>query len=173
VHVLNDQLPARKGSIVNLLLGKSRPAIVSDLVLLLARIGLGVVLVSHGWQKLNDQGVGATGDGFASMGIPLPDAAAYFATSVELVGGALLVVGLLTPVVGVLVFANMAGAAWYAHRGTEVFASAGGWELVAMIGLLAFALAVTGAGRISLDHVIASGRRPDVIRAEQPLAPTA
>ena len=65
--------------------------------------------------------------------------------------------GLLTPVAGLLVVGQMAGAFWFVHRGTEVMASAGGWELVGVIGFLALVLAATGAGRISLDALI--GRR--------------
>jgi putative oxidoreductase len=81
----------------------------TDLALLLARLGLGGVLIAHGWQKYDEQGLSGTAAGFEAMGIPLPDAAAYFATGVELVGGAMLLVGLLTPLVGLLVVGNMAG----------------------------------------------------------------
>lgn len=55
----------------------------SDLALLLARLGLGGVLMAHGWQKLDEQGVSGTAAGFEGMGIPLPGLAAYFATYVE------------------------------------------------------------------------------------------
>ena len=70
------------------------------------------------------------------MGIPAPEAAAWFATYVELAGGVLLIAGLLTPLVGLLVAGNMAGAAWFAHRDAGVLADGGGWELVGVIGLL-------------------------------------
>lgn len=132
------------------------PAPLRDVALLLARIGLGVVLLTHGLDKL-DQGFGTTADGFAAMGIPAPEAAAAYALVAEIGGGALLVVGLLTPLAGLLVVGQMAGAFWFVHRGTEVLSSAGGWELVGVIGFLALVLAATGAGRISLDALI--GRR--------------
>ena len=132
------------------LLTKTVSTPVQDLALLAARVLLGVVLIAHGWQKL-DQGIQGTATGFDSMGIPAPLAAAYFATFVELVGGALLVLGLFTRLVGVLVVGNMLGAFWFTHRGTEVFVNEGGWELVAMIGALALGLVAVGAGRISVD----------------------
>ncbi len=132
------------------------PAPVRDIALLLARLGLGVVLLSHGLDKL-DQGFGATRDGFDAMGIPLPEAAAAFALVAEIGGGALLILGLLTPLAGILVVAQMAGAFWFAHRGTEVMAAEGGWELVGVIAFLALVLAATGAGRISVDALL--GRR--------------
>lgn len=132
------------------------PAPVRDIALLLARLGLGVVLLSHGLDKL-DQGFGATRDGLDAMGIPLPEAAAAFALVAEIGGGALLILGLLTPLAGILVVAQMAGAFWFAHRGTEVMAAEGGWELVGVIAFLALVLAATGAGRISVDALL--GRR--------------
>jgi putative oxidoreductase len=141
----------------------------TDIALLLARVGLGGILMAHGWQKLDEQGISGTAEGFDAMGIPLPEAAAYFATYVELVGGALLIAGLLTPLVGLLVVGDMAGAYWYVHRGNGVFAGEGGYELVAVIGLLALTLAAAGAGRLSLDGFIAGGksREDDVVSPER------
>ena len=133
------------------LLSKTVSTPVQDLALLAARVVLGVVLIAHGWQKLSDQGLDATAAGFDAMGIPAPLASAYYATFVELVGGAMLVAGLLTRLVGVLVVGDMLGAFWFAHRGTEIFVDQGGWELVALIGAVALALVAAGAGRLSVD----------------------
>lgn len=136
------------------------PAAVQDVVLLVVRVGLGIVLVAHGWQKVSEGGLSGTADGFAAMGIPLPTAAAAFAIAVELGGGIALVVGALTPVVGVLVALTMAGAWWYAHRDGGLFVAEGGFEYVAVLGLLALALAAVGPGRLSIDGVL--GRHHEV-----------
>ncbi|HEY1135765.1 MAG TPA: DoxX family protein [Nocardioides sp.] len=128
--------------------------LVQDVALLLARVVTGVVLIAHGWQKVSTNGLDATGQGFDAMGVPAPDAAAPFTAGVELVGGVLLVLGLLTPVAGVLVAAVLAGAFWFAHRGTTILAGEGGWELVAVIGFLGLVLAAVGPGRFSLDAVL-------------------
>lgn len=133
------------------------PAPVRDIALLIARIGLGVVLLAHGIDKLR-AGFGATADGFDAMGIPLPAAAAAFALVAEVGGGVLLLLGLLTPLAGILVIAQMAGAFWFAHRGTEVMSADGGWELVGLIAFLALVIGATGAGRYSVDALI-GGRR--------------
>ena len=82
----------------------------------------------------------------------------------------LLLLGLLTPVVGVLVAAVMGGAWWFAHRGAGLFAAEGGGELVAVIGLLALALAAVGPGRLSLDALLARGRTRPVSPADAPAA---
>lgn len=125
-----------------------------DLVLLGVRGLLGAVLIAHGWQKLNDWGLDGTKAGFAEMGVPNAGPAAAFAIVAELGGGALLLLGLLTPIAALLVVADMAGAFWFAHRSTTVFVGEGGWELVAAIGAGALALFAVGAGRISLDGIL-------------------
>jgi putative oxidoreductase len=138
---------------------RTLPAPVRDAALLIARLVVGVVLVAHGWQKVVTNGIGRTTEGFAEMGIPLPAASAAFASVVELVGGALLVVGAATAVVGVLVVLNMLGALVLVHIGNGVFVSEGGWELVGVIGAAALVLAAVGAGRYSVDYALSPRRR--------------
>lgn len=134
---------------------------VRDVVLLLSRVLLGVVLVAHGWDKLVGTGLAATGDGFAAMNVPAPQVSAAAAGAVELVGGLLLMLGLLTPLAGVLVALVMAGAFAMVHAGAGVFVADGGWELVAVIGLAALTFAAVGPGRFSLDHLLTSRRSGD------------
>ena len=137
---------------------RTLPPSVRDVALLVARLVLGVVLVAHGWQKVFTNGLGATAEGFAGMGVPLAPVSAAFVGLVELVGGVLLVAGAATALVGVLVVLDMIGAALLVHVANGVFASDGGWELVGVIGATALVLAAVGAGRFSVDHVLASRR---------------
>ncbi|GAA1280258.1 DoxX family protein [Pseudonocardia aurantiaca] len=139
---------------------RSLPPPVRDAALLVARLVLGVVLVAHGWQKVATYGVGGTAESFAAMGVPLAPVAAVFAAVVELAGGALLLVGAATVIVGVLVVVDMLGAALLVHIGAGVFVTDGGWELVGVIGAAALALAAVGSGRFSVDHAVAARRRP-------------
>ncbi|AWH97593.1 hypothetical protein A6048_17620 [Dietzia psychralcaliphila] len=134
------------------------PRVVRDIGLLLTRALLGVVLIAHGWEKLVTNGAGATGEFFDSVGVPAAQAAAVFAGGVELIGGILLILGLLTPVVAALVVVVMVGAYFFVHQGAGIFATNGGWELVAVIALAATVFGLIGAGRYSLDALIA-GRR--------------
>lgn len=136
------------------LLGIHATTLRQDVGLLALRVVLGAVLIAHGWQKLDSQGFGPTADGFGAMGIPAPEAAAAYAIGVELVGGALLVLGALTPLVGLLVAADMAGAFWYVHR-DAFFANEGGYEFVLTLGVLGLGLAALGAGRLSVDRLLA------------------
>ena len=130
-----------------------------NLALLGVRALLGVVLIAHGWQKLNDWGLEGTESGFADMGIPNAGPAAAFAITAELGGGILLLLGLFTPLAALAVIGDMAGAFWFAHRGTTVFVGDGGWELVAVIGAAALALLAVGAGALSLDAIFVGAWR--------------
>nr|WP_254904153.1 DoxX family protein [Streptomonospora nanhaiensis] len=114
-----------------------------------------VVFIAHGWQKLTEMGLAGTAAGFGQMGVPLPTVSAWFATFVELVGGAALVLGLATPVAGVLLALNMLGAFVFVHAGNGLFVTENGFELVFALGAAALVLAAVGAGRVSLDHLIA------------------
>ncbi|MGH3349160.1 MAG: DoxX family protein [Nocardioides sp.] len=142
-------------------LGRPFPAPSTDLGLLLARLLIGAVLIAHGWQKFVTYTIDGTAQSFEVMGVPAPAAAAIFAAVVELIGGALLVLGLLTPVAAALIVLDMVGAFWFAHRSSGVFVGEGGWELVAVIAALAIALAVAGPGRASIDHAIGKRLQPE------------
>ncbi|WP_139977969.1 DoxX family protein [Nocardioides litoris] len=146
---------------------RPRPAgAAQDAGLLLLRAVLGVVLVAHGWQKLVDQGFGPTADGFGAMGIPAPEAAAAYAIAVELGGGVLLLLGALTPLVGLLVAGNMAGALWFVHR-DAFFATDGGYEFVLTLGVAGLALAALGSGRWSVDRALFGPESGAAAPAEQ------
>ncbi|GAA4237991.1 DoxX family protein [Actinomadura meridiana] len=131
-----------------------RPPALPDAGLLIGRLAVGVIFVAHGWQKVFDTGHAGVADGFDKLGIPLPDLSALFASYVELLGGAALIVGLLTPLAGVLIALNMGGAFWYVHKGHGIFSENGGYEYVMVLAGVALLLAATGAGRFSLDAVI-------------------
>jgi putative oxidoreductase len=139
---------------------RTLPPSVRDAALLVARLLLGVVLVVHGWQKVVTYGLAGTAEAFAGMGVPLAPVSAAYAGIVELVGGALILLGAATAVAGVLVVLDMVGAALLVHVGNGVIVTEGGWELVGVIGALALVLAAVGAGRYSVDHALASRRTP-------------
>lgn len=139
---------------------RTLPSSVRDAALLVARLLLGVVLIAHGSQKVFTWGIGGTAQAFEGMGVPLAPVSAVFSALVELVGGALLLVGAGTAVVGVLVVLNMLGAALIVHAPNGIMVSNGGWELVGVIAAAALVLAAVGAGRYSVDHAIAGRRTP-------------
>lgn len=135
------------------------PTIARDVITLLARIGLGAIFIAHGWQKFNEWTVAGTTESFSQMGVPFPDIAAPFATFVELIGGALLILGALTPIVGILLAANVIGALVIVHSTPTPFVDQGGWELVAALAAGALLIAATGPGRLSIDRFLFAGKK--------------
>lgn len=125
-----------------------------DIFTLLARLVLGIVLIAHGWQKYDKTTISGVQGTFENVGTPVPEISAQLATYFELVGGGLLILGLLVRILGPILFVHMLGAFWYVHRESGIFVTDGGWELVGVIGAAGLALSASGAGRISLDHLL-------------------
>lgn len=144
-----------------------------DISALIARIVLGVILMAHGWQKFNEWTIAGTTASFEEMGVPLPAITAPLAAVVELVGGALIIIGLGTRWVGLIVALLMLCAAIIVHIPNGIFIDNGGWELVGAIGAAALMLTAAGAGRISLDHAIAGRRTTRASTADATTAPAA
>lgn len=134
------------------------PTIARDVITLIARIGIGAIFIAHGWQKFSEWTIAGTSDSFAQMGVPLADIAAPFSTFVELIGGALLILGALTPLVGVLLAANVIGALVIVHLTPTPFVDQGGWELVAALAAGALLIAAAGPGRLSVDRFLFAGK---------------
>jgi putative oxidoreductase len=129
---------------------------VRDLVLLLARIGLGVIMIAHAKLEWDFGGGSLAGVGqlFAQSGVPLPAISGPANVLLEFVGGVTMIVGLAVPIVGVLMALNMVGAWVLVHPGPLFAMDQTGPELVIVIGLLSLVLAVTGSGRFGVDHLI-------------------
>ena len=70
-----------------------------------------------------------------------------------MVGGLLLLLGLCTPVAALFLVLDMGAAMWKYNFSEGVYAVRE-YELPLVLGLAALALATTGAGPWSLDHLI-------------------
>lgn len=140
----------------------------NDIAKLIARIILGVILIAHGWDKFGITGLEGITGFFDSIGVPAADLAAPVVAVVEILGGVLLILGAATRITGVVVALLMLGAALFAHMGAGIFVANGGWELVGAIGAGFLALAAAGAGRYSVDALIARRReQPQTAREPQ------
>jgi putative oxidoreductase len=137
---------------------RTTPAL-QDAALLIARVAIGFILMAHGLQKFLQYTLDGTAASFTEMGIPAPGAAAIFAATVETAGGAALILGLLTPMFAALNILNLLGALVIVHASKGVFVDGGGYELV--LGLIAglVVVALLGAGRFSLDHLVSRRRQ--------------
>jgi putative oxidoreductase len=128
-----------------------------DLGLLMLRVGAGGVLFAHGTQKLfgwfGGHGIEATGAAFDGMGFEPGRTNAIAAGLGEAGGGALLALGLATPSASAAVIGTMT-VAGSVHAPQGFFAQNGGFELAALFGLTAGAIAFTGPGTFSVDHAL-------------------
>ncbi|RZU62723.1 DoxX family protein [Zhihengliuella halotolerans] len=129
---------------------------------LIVRVVFGFLFLAHGWQKFNEFTIPGTVGAFAGMGVPAAEVVAPIVATLELVGGALLIVGLLTRPVAILLTINMAVALVLVHAPAGVFVADGGYELVLALGAATLALFLVGPGRISLDAAL-FGKRQGVL----------
>jgi putative oxidoreductase len=165
VAPLVTEVPARRGTL--------------DLGLLLLRVGVGLIAMAHGSQKLFGWWNGPRLSGFedyllngANTNIGFnADAAkplAVLGALSETIGGLMLVLGLLTPIAGSAVLgvmtiavaykATLAGGVWFFAADPDFAGQGIEYEL--FLGLAAAVIILTGPGRISLDFGRGWATRP-------------
>ena len=138
-----------------------------DIGLLVLRLALATMMLAHGYQKFVIQGgfsFGATQAAFAQLGLPFAQVAGIGIIILELVGGLAMVFGLFTVIIGICYAVAMAAAVWFVHLPHGFFVADNGYELAGLTGVVALVLAITGAGRISLDRAIFGAKRRRRIR---------
>jgi putative oxidoreductase len=118
------------------------------------RIVTGFLFAAHGWQKFYEFTIPGTQAAFTQMGVPAAQVAAPVVATLELVGGIALILGVLTRVFAVLLAVDMLGALFLVHASAGVFAATGGYELVLLLAAAALAVALVGAGKVSVDKVL-------------------
>lgn len=118
------------------------------------RIVTGFLFAAHGWQKFNEFTIAGTQAAFAQMGVPAANLVAPVIATLELVGGVALILGVLTRVFAVLLALDMLGALFLVHAPAGIFAAAGGYELVLILAAAALAVALVGAGKVSVDQAL-------------------
>ncbi|GAA4886781.1 MULTISPECIES: DoxX family protein [Saccharopolyspora] len=135
----------------------------ADLGLLVLRWTLGGIFLAHGAQKLFGAFGGPGPEGFAGaltgMGFQQSALLALITGGTELGAGALLVLGLFTPLAAAGVLGVMASAIAL-NFGNGFFASEGGVEFEVVLAALALGLMFTGPGRVALDRGRVWVRRP-------------
>lgn len=109
------------------------------------RVVSGILLIQHGLQKI--------------VGFPAPKTAAVdlntligWSGPIELIGGALLILGLFTRPVAFILSGFMAAAYFIAHAPKGLFPLLNGGELAALYCFVFLFLSVAGAGSFALDN---------------------
>jgi putative oxidoreductase len=131
----------------------------ADLALLVLRIAVGVVIAMHGFMKLGWVGKGgspaATAGFFENyFGFKPGIFWAWVSIVAESLGGILVVLGLFGPFPAAMVAADLVVVTIVAHVPKGFWSTDGGWEFPAPLAAGAFAIALLGNERYSLDYVL-------------------
>jgi putative oxidoreductase len=123
---------------------------------LAVRVIVGTIMAAHGLQKVQ-AGPANFGAFLGQMGVPLPTLMGYVVTFVELLGGVLLIVGLLSRLAALLLTIDLVVAILLVKVNVGFLSPPQGGagaelELALIAGFLVILLA--GPGRLSVDHAL-------------------
>lgn len=115
----------------------------------LMRFAVGAIVIPNGWPKLM-AGVGTIAAGMAKQGFPLPGLVAVLVIATETIGGLCVAIGFLTRFWAAAMAIEMAVIAFYIQWPNGYSRV----EQFLLWGILAFAIALRGGGRCSVDRAI-------------------
>jgi putative oxidoreductase len=140
-----------------------------SLALLVARLGLGGILLLHGAARWR-AGMPSQTEYLAQFGMPYAKYAAYGATTFEIVGGVFLLLGALTPLIGLGVLVQQVlTIVWTSYyKGPNLLNADGtyhgGFEYSVALGMLGLLFLVFGGGVVSLDRVFRRKKPVDEVK---------
>ena len=124
----------------------------------LARVVIGGLFIGHGTQKLfgwfGGGGLDKTAQGFESMGMRPGKQQALLGGGAETLGGAMLALGLLTPLSAAALSGVMVTAIRKVHLANGPWASNGGYEYNLVLLTALALLTEHGPGELSLDSAL-------------------
>jgi putative oxidoreductase len=122
------------------------------IALLLVRVLVGITMVAHGLNHWRGGGrIAGTARWFSGLGLRYGTLQAWASVATEIGAGALLVLGLLTPLACAAVISVMLIAGLLAHRPNGFFVFKEGYEYVLVLAVISLALATLGPGPLSID----------------------
>jgi len=123
------------------------------------RFPVAIIFIAHGAQKLfglfGGYGLEGTGQWMESIGLAPGYAMALLAGSAEFFGGLALLVGLLVRPAALVLSITMIVAIFSVHFANGLFMSANGYEFGLSLLAASVSLMFSGAGKVSLDNVLA------------------
>ena len=144
--------------------------VLKDIALMLTRIIMGVIMVTHGWHRWQNEGITAEANILEHAGIPNPGLRVWLLIGFEVIGGIFLIFGLATPVIGlglmvlnIGIILTLRSHTFYVHNS--------GWEYNAVMTIVGLMLMTHGAGRIGLDNLFRTPKDIQPQAEEQPKRP--
>ena len=144
--------------------------VLKDIALMLARIVMGFIMVTHGWHRWQNEGIAAEAGILEQAGIPNPGLMVWLLIGFEVVGGIFLIFGLATPAIGlglmvlnIGIILTLRSHTFYVHNS--------GWEYNAVMTIVGLMLMTHGAGRIGLDNLFRTPKDIQPQAEEQPKRP--
>jgi len=124
-----------------------------DVGILLLRVGIGVMMVLHGWPKLagGQETWVKVGGAMSHLGITFwPVLWGFLAAMSETLGGALLAIGFLTRIAALfLTFTMVVATVMMYHASNGAITE---WSHPAEVGIVCLSLVLIGAGKFSVDR---------------------
>ena len=123
----------------------------------IVRIPAGIIYIGHGLPKtgwIGERTFEGTVKFIGSLGFPLPTVFTGLLVGAEVLGGLLLILGLLTRASAFTQVIAMLVAVFMVHFDAGMFGQ-GGYQWALLLGACSVALLVEGAGKGSLDKMIA------------------
>ena len=161
--------PSRGRALLLAVFSPSTAPLPADLALVAVRIALAWVFVYHGSRRLfgwfDGPGIHASAQYFADTAHLHPGT--FFAVTggiIEFAGGIAIALGLVSRLAGLAIFVDMMMAIVTVTWANGINATGGksGYELNLALGVLALVIGILGAGRWSIDALIARRlRQPD------------
>ena len=144
--------------------------VLKGITLMLARIVMGLIMVTHGWHRWQNEGIAAEAGILEQAGIPNPGLMVWLLIGFEVIGGIFLILGLATPAIGlglmvlnIGIILTLRSHTFYVHNS--------GWEYNAVMTIVGLMLMTHGAGRIGLDNLFRTPKDIQPQAEEQPKRP--
>lgn len=123
------------------------------------RFPIAIIFMAHGAQKLfglfGGYGLDGTGQWMASIGLEPGYFMALLAGGAEFFGGLALLIGLLVRPAALMLSITMVVAIFSVHFANGLFMTNNGYEFGLALLAASVALMLSGAGKVSLDNLIA------------------
>ena len=130
----------------------------AGLAALALRVPVGIIFIAHGAQKLfgwfGGHGLDGTGQWMASIGLAPGYLMALLAGGAEFFGGLALLLGLFVRPAAAVLAVTMLVAIFSVHFANGLFISNKGYEFALALLAVTVALAISGAGQLSIDRLL-------------------